>query len=121
MLLDVYCHISSLPLGKALLLSSSMCLHLHAGYNNPELLELADQPWMRKFIVQRQAIGVMPPTDWPELLETTFSRIYPHPDLNCVFTSHTGSDANEFAFKTACMFKVSTMILIDFELLLFWF
>ena len=47
----------------------------------------------------------MPFLGWPELLERTFTRVFPHPTLNQVFTGHTGSDANEFAMKTAIMYK----------------
>lgn len=90
--LDVYNHISSIPFG----------------YNHPEYLKLADTPAFRSLACQRPAIGVMPFVDWPDMAAGLL-RVKPHPELTSVFTSHTGSDANEFAFKTAIMWKAQKL------------
>lgn len=89
LLLDVYCHISSVPFG----------------YNHPAYASLCDDPDFRRTVCQRPALGVFPFVYWPDLLERTLLKVKPHPELSSVFTSHTGSDANEFAFKTAIMWK----------------
>jgi 4-aminobutyrate aminotransferase/(S)-3-amino-2-methylpropionate transaminase len=87
-LLDVYAQIASIPLG----------------YNNPNLLKASKSDEMASAIVNRPALGNFPSHDWAELLQAGILKAAP-PGLNQVFTSHTGSDANELAYKAAFMWK----------------
>lgn len=61
---------------------------------------------MRKAIINRPALGNFPSTDWAEILTTGLLRAAP-PGLDKVFTSTTGSDANETAYKAAFIWRRS--------------
>ncbi|KAI1928286.1 4-aminobutyrate transaminase [Ophidiomyces ophidiicola] len=86
-LLDVFSQIASIPVG----------------YNNPHLLEATKSPQMASALINRPALGNFPSPEWSELLETGLLRVAPK-GMNQVFTSTTGSDANETAYKAAFMY-----------------
>lgn len=72
------------------------------GYNNPRLLEAAQSREMVRAIVSRPALGSFPPTDYADLLSSGILKAAPK-GLDRVFTATTGSDANETAYKAACI------------------
>lgn len=72
------------------------------GYNNPVLKNALMNPEWNSLMVNRPALGVLPPAEWPQLLENTFLSVAP-PGMNHVFTAMCGSCANETAYKAACM------------------
>lgn len=74
------------------------------GYNNPRLLEVADTPAMKSAIVNRPALGAFPSSEWADILETGLLKAAPK-GFSQVFTSMTGSDANELAFKAAFIWR----------------
>lgn len=74
------------------------------GYNNPELAKIASSPDMVNAIINRPALGNFPSADWAEILTTGILRAAP-PGLDQVFTSTTGSDANETAYKAAFIWR----------------
>ncbi|POR33932.1 4-aminobutyrate aminotransferase [Tolypocladium paradoxum] len=88
--LDLFAQISSIPLG----------------YNNPRLAEAARSPEMVRAIVSRPALGSFPPQDYGKLLETGILKAAPK-GLDQVFTATTGSDANETAYKAACIWRAT--------------
>ncbi|KAJ1655848.1 4-aminobutyrate transaminase [Dispira simplex] len=86
-LLDVYCQVSSLPLG----------------YNHPALLEISQSSDMLQALANRPSLGVVPHSTWPQLLKDAFMKVAPT-GLDQVFTTMCGSCANELAYKAAFMY-----------------
>ncbi|KND88276.1 4-aminobutyrate aminotransferase [Tolypocladium ophioglossoides CBS 100239] len=74
------------------------------GYNNPRLAEAARTPAMVRAITSRPALGSFPSQDYAALLESGILKAAPK-GLEQVFTATTGSDANETAYKAACIWK----------------
>eukprot|EP01133_Synstelium_polycarpum_P012977 gene12977-15252_t len=85
-LLDLYCQIASIPIG----------------YNNPELIKAAKSDKWISTIINRPSLGVLPPKEWPALLQNSFMAVAPK-GLNNVFTAMCGSCANECAYKAVFM------------------
>ncbi|ETS87897.1 4-aminobutyrate aminotransferase [Pestalotiopsis fici W106-1] len=88
LLLDVYAQIASIPVG----------------YNNPNLLKAVQSRAVQSALINRPALGNFPQHDWADILKRTLLKAAP-PGLSRVFTSMSGSDANELAFKAAFMWK----------------
>jgi len=84
-LLDVYTQIASAPLG----------------YNHPRMVEAFRNPQNLAQLVNRPALGLYPPPDWPNRLQKALLDIAPK-GLNNVQTMACGTCANEQAFK--CVF-----------------
>lgn len=74
------------------------------GYNNPTLLAATQLPEVRSALVNRPALGNFPQHDLAKILQSGLLRAAPK-GLDKVFTSTTGSDANELAYKAAFMWK----------------
>eukprot|EP01102_Stenamoeba_stenopodia_P013202 TRINITY_DN4253_c0_g1_i1.p1 TRINITY_DN4253_c0_g1~~TRINITY_DN4253_c0_g1_i1.p1 ORF type:complete len:505 (+),score=157.55 TRINITY_DN4253_c0_g1_i1:46-1560(+) len=85
-LLDIFCQISSIPLG----------------YNHPALVNAAKSDEWVQAVINRPALGNLPPVSWPQLLRDSFLAVAP-PGLNQVFTAMCGSCANECAYKAVFM------------------
>ncbi len=85
-------------------LSFAQIASIPVGYNNPRLVKAAQSPEMIRALVNRPALGSFPPTDWLETLRQGILKAAP-PGFDQVFTSMNGSDANESAYKAACMWK----------------
>ncbi|KAJ9137564.1 4-aminobutyrate aminotransferase [Pleurostoma richardsiae] len=92
------------PDGNVLLDAFAQIASIALGYNNPALVSVAKTPEMVNAIVNRPALGNFPPTDWAEILRDGILRAAPK-GLDQVFTSMSGSDANETAYKAAFMWR----------------
>jgi len=86
-MLDLFGQIASMPVG----------------YNHPRLLALMQTPEIMSLAVNRSALGMMPPADWPQLLKRSLLKLAPKGMTN-VQTMACGSCSNENAFKAA-MFR----------------
>jgi 4-aminobutyrate aminotransferase/(S)-3-amino-2-methylpropionate transaminase len=84
LMLDLFQQIASLPLG----------------YNHPALKAAHQDPLMQTYSISRPALGLLPPKEWPEILQESFMAIAPK-GLTKVQTMLCGSSANENAFKAA--------------------
>lgn len=85
-MLDMFGQIASVPLG----------------YNHPRMVELMADPEVVSLIVNRSALGMMPPAKWPVLLQDSLLKLAPKGMAN-VQTMACGSCSNENAFKAAFM------------------
>ena len=68
------------------------------------MLKAAQAPEVQSALVNRPAMGNFPQQDWATILRSGLLRAAPK-GLDKVFTSTTGSDANELAYKAAFMWK----------------
>ncbi|KAL6708746.1 4-aminobutyrate transaminase [Coniothyrium glycines] len=90
--------------GNLLLDCFSQIASIPVGYNNQHLIKTAESPEMVRAIVNRPALGNFPSTDWIKILEDGVLKAAPK-GFTQVFTGMSGSDANEAAYKAACMYK----------------
>ncbi|XP_059190171.1 4-aminobutyrate aminotransferase, mitochondrial-like [Centropristis striata] len=81
-MLDIYTQISSIPIG----------------YNHPALLELMSVPNNLSALVNRPALGVLPPENFPEKLTESLLSVAPR-GMKRVQTMACGSCSNENAYK----------------------
>jgi len=72
------------------------------GYNNPRLINAAKSDEFVTSFINRPALGMLPPTNWPSILENSLLQAAPK-GLNQVFTAMCGSCANECAYKAVFM------------------
>ena len=84
--------------------SYSQIASIAVGYNNPRLLKAAHSTEMTSAIVNRPAMGNFPQHDWTDILESGLMKVAPR-GMTHVLTAHTGSDANELAYKAAFLWK----------------
>lgn len=90
--------------GNLLLDCFSQIASIPVGYNNQHLIKAAESPEMVRAIVNRPALGNFPSLDWLKILEDGVLKAAPK-GFNQVFTGMSGSDANEAAYKAACMLR----------------
>lgn len=90
--------------GNLLLDCFSQIASIPVGYNNQHLIKTAESPEMVRAIVNRPALGNFPSLDWLKILEDGVLKAAPK-GFNQVFTGMSGSDANEAAYKAACMYR----------------
>ena len=83
-MLDMHCHIASLPLG----------------YNHPRVMAAIGDGRNASTLAHRPALGVCPPTDWADRIARTLLRVMPR-GMTRVTTMACGACANEHAMKAA--------------------
>ncbi|KAI9147093.1 4-aminobutyrate aminotransferase [Paramyrothecium foliicola] len=87
-LLDVFAQIASIPVG----------------YNNPRLHEVSQSLDVQSAFINRPALASFPQHDLLPILKSGLLAAAP-PGMDKIYTSMTGSDANEMAYKAAFMWK----------------
>ncbi|XP_064636272.1 4-aminobutyrate aminotransferase, mitochondrial-like isoform X4 [Lineus longissimus] len=85
-ILDLFTQISSIPLG----------------YNHPSMIKAMQDPANVYDLVNRPALQVFPPGNWPARMENSLLEIAP-PGLNHVHTLMCGACSNEHGFKAVFM------------------
>lgn len=90
--LDIFGQIASLPLG----------------YNHPAMIAAMTDPKNLPMLVQRPALGLLPPAEWGLKLEKTLMSVAPT-GLTDVNTMMCGSCSNENAFKAAFIWYQTKM------------
>eukprot|EP00698_Gefionella_okellyi_P004808 TRINITY_DN14449_c0_g1_i1.p1 TRINITY_DN14449_c0_g1~~TRINITY_DN14449_c0_g1_i1.p1 ORF type:complete len:507 (-),score=131.26 TRINITY_DN14449_c0_g1_i1:64-1584(-) len=86
-MLDMYCHIASLPVG----------------YNHPMMEEASRSEKWHRLLMQRPALGSQPNLEFPQQLEETMRGISPKGLTQVQMTCGCGSSANENAYKAVFM------------------
>ena len=87
--LDMITNIASLPLG----------------YNHHKLLQLFDEPINKSNAIHRYALGVTPPSNYPDIIKNDILNISPNNYLNHIHTGcGCGSGAIENAIKLSCIY-----------------
>ncbi|KAL4659077.1 4-aminobutyrate aminotransferase, mitochondrial-like [Arapaima gigas] len=82
-MLDLYTQISSIPIG----------------YNHPALMKVLAKPHNLSAFVNRPALGILPPENYPERLMESLLSVAPR-GMSRVQTMSCGSCSNENAFKS---------------------
>ena len=67
-------------------------------------MKAVQTPEMTSALVNRPAMGNFPQHDWTDILESGLMKVAPW-GMTHVLTAHTGSDANELAYKAAFLWK----------------
>jgi len=76
------------------------------GYNQPEMLELAQSKRMAYLMTNRTALGLYPPREWDELVQKAFMDVAP-PGMTNVQATMCGSCAVEGTYKFAFMARAA--------------
>jgi len=70
------------------------------GYNHPKMLEACATPEFARIASNRTALGINPPSDYPDLLQKAFIDVAP-PGFEHMIFAMCGSCSVELAFKHA--------------------
>uniref|UniRef100_A0AAQ4PLB9 4-aminobutyrate aminotransferase, mitochondrial n=1 Tax=Gasterosteus aculeatus aculeatus TaxID=481459 RepID=A0AAQ4PLB9_GASAC len=90
-MLDIYTQISSIPIG----------------YNHPALIKLMSDPSSLSTLVNRPALGILPPENFPDKLTESLLSVAPS-GMSRVQTMACGSCSNENAYKAMfILYRVS--------------